>query len=722
MAKLVVSPTVVRMPARTTIGSGPDSLVLRISQDYYQGDANYEVFVDDVQIGGTFTASALHSSAQSDTLIIKNGWAPGSHKVAVKFLNDAWGGTAAADRNLYLEAATYNGAAVPGAPSTLWTAGTVAFSYTKSALAIPASVSLSAGSGSDVLVLKFSQDAYQGSAQYTVKIDGVQVGGTFTASAWHSSDSVDTLTLKGNWALGQHQVSVTFLNDAWGGTAATDRNLYLDSATYNGTALPGVAKALMITGPESFVFTDFAAPSPTPSPTPTPPAGSVVIHVGESIQAKVDAFPPGTTFWLEAGEHRMQTVTPKDGQSFVGAEGAILDGSRLLTGFTQDGDDWVIGNQTQEGQRSNVPIVVGWERAGYPDAVYIDGVPLRPVDTRAEVTPGKFYFDYAANRIYIGENPTGHKVEAAVTPLAFGGAAQNVSLSHITVEQYASPVQNAAVGGINGVKNWSLNDIDIRLNFGTGVKLGEGSKLINSLVSDNGQLGAGGVGAGILVDGTEFARNGGWAGIDPNWEGGGFKFAFTSGAVIRNSYSHDNTGIGMWTDINNVKTLYEGNTIVNNSWGGLQHEISYDAVIRNNVIVGNGAAQDNWVLGAGIQLSNVQGVEVYGNVVDSRGGGAGIIMWNADRTADATRYNAPLSYTTINNNVHDNRVIGPGENGMVATYDGSVLWSGNNHFDGNEYHVPSLLAPLFYYGDGQYTFEQLRAITAWEAKGSAVLL
>jgi hypothetical protein len=102
-----------------------------------------------------------------------------------------------------------------------------------------APLSLSAGSGPDTLVLKINQDAWQGSAQYTVKVDGVQIGGVFTASALRSSGQFDTLTLKGDWKPGAHRVEVNFLNDAWGGSAATD--------------------------------SPARAPSPSPSPRPPPP-------------------------------------------------------------------------------------------------------------------------------------------------------------------------------------------------------------------------------------------------------------------------------------------------------------------------------------------------------------------------------------------------------------------------------------------------------------------
>jgi parallel beta-helix repeat protein len=58
-----------------------------------------------------------------------------------------------------------------------------------------------------------------------------------------------------------------------------------------------------------------------------PAAGRfVVIRPGESIQAAVNAHPAGTSFLIKRGIHRRQTVRPKDGMSFVGEAGAVLDG------------------------------------------------------------------------------------------------------------------------------------------------------------------------------------------------------------------------------------------------------------------------------------------------------------------------------------------------------------------------------------------------------------
>ena len=134
-------------------------------------------------------------------------------------------------------------------------------------------VPLAAGTGSDTLLLKISQDAYQGNAQYTVSVDGKQVGGTFTASASHAAKQSDTLTLKGDWAAGAHKVEVKFLNDAYGGSAAADRNLYVDSATYNGKEVAGAAQAILgQTPPGAFSFTEVAPRRPSQRPAPRSPS------------------------------------------------------------------------------------------------------------------------------------------------------------------------------------------------------------------------------------------------------------------------------------------------------------------------------------------------------------------------------------------------------------------------------------------------------------------
>ncbi len=112
------------------------------------------------------------------------------------------------------------------------------------------------GAGSDTLALKVSEDAYEGDAQFTVSVDGQQVGDALTATSPHASGQSDAVNVLGNWAAGPHTVTVNFLNDAWGGSADTDRNLYIDGAAYNGTDVSGAATTFYSGGPQSFGLAD----------------------------------------------------------------------------------------------------------------------------------------------------------------------------------------------------------------------------------------------------------------------------------------------------------------------------------------------------------------------------------------------------------------------------------------------------------------------------------
>ena len=81
-----------------------------------------------------------------------------------------------------------------------------------------------------------------------------------------------------------------------------------------------------------------------------PPADAIHLHVGDNIAAIVSAAPTGATFFFEPGIYRGVVIRPKEGQTFIGAEGAILNGSAVLTNWTQSGNLWVIGGQTQQGR------------------------------------------------------------------------------------------------------------------------------------------------------------------------------------------------------------------------------------------------------------------------------------------------------------------------------------------------------------------------------------
>ena len=126
------TPTPTPTPAPVTTDTGADTLVLSMSEDAYLGDAQFTVAVDGEQLGGTFTATALLSDGASQDFIFKGDWAPGSHTVAVDFLNDAWAGTPSTDRNLYVTGATIDGQAIAGSTLNLWSNGPQSIAFPES--------------------------------------------------------------------------------------------------------------------------------------------------------------------------------------------------------------------------------------------------------------------------------------------------------------------------------------------------------------------------------------------------------------------------------------------------------------------------------------------------------------------------------------------------------------------------------------------------------------
>ncbi len=227
------------------IGAGPDTVSLAIGEDAYQGDAQFTVAVDGQQVGGTQTASAAHGAGPGQQFLVSGAWGAGLHTVSVDFLNDLYGGSAQADRNLYVTSAAYDGAAATGSLA-LMSSGTQSLSV--GAAAAPVTI----GAGSDVLALQVSEDFYEGNAQFTIAVDGALIGGTQTALTVHGAGASQLFSVHGNWGAGPHAVAISFLNDQYGGTAQTDRNLYLDSASYDGTAAPGATLNLMAAGTQTF--------------------------------------------------------------------------------------------------------------------------------------------------------------------------------------------------------------------------------------------------------------------------------------------------------------------------------------------------------------------------------------------------------------------------------------------------------------------------------------
>ncbi len=110
-----------------TFGSGPDTLVLTLAEDAFQGDAQASAAIDGQTLTAPITVTALKNAGHSEVFTFKGTFGAGAHDLAVSFLNDAYGGTPTADRNLYVTGANYNGISTRPLAAELDTAGTARF-------------------------------------------------------------------------------------------------------------------------------------------------------------------------------------------------------------------------------------------------------------------------------------------------------------------------------------------------------------------------------------------------------------------------------------------------------------------------------------------------------------------------------------------------------------------------------------------------------------------
>jgi hypothetical protein len=413
---------------------------------------------------------------------------------------------------------------------------------------------------------------------------------------------------------------------------------------------------------------------------------AIPVEPGASIQTAVDFAGDGAVFCLKNGVHRAQAVRPRARQRFYGEGRTVLNGSSLVTAFTREEGYWTASAELRGGSRHGecLPSAPACDR---PEALFLDDRPLSRVLSKNALTSGSFYVDYTQNRIFLADDPRGRKVELTVARFAFESAAADVSIGHVTVEKFASVAQKGAIHAREGAR-WTIENCEVRLNSGGGISVGTGSRVRNCNIHHNGQIGIEGHGTDILVENNRIWSNNIY-GFDPAWQAGGVKIALSEGVTFRGNHVHDNYGPGLWCDIDCRNVVYERNVVKGNQYSGIFHEISFKAVIRNNVLQNNGWGDRGWFWGADITVAASQDVEVTGNTVFVIAGGCGIMLIDQGR-----RRRDGALYKTRDNTISGNEMTFEGAICAGGVSDArpddenyTIIIDGNNRFDGNTYRV-----------------------------------
>ena len=248
---------------------------------------------------------------------------------------------------------------------------------------------------------------------------------------------------------------------------------------------------------------------------------------------------------------------------------------------------------------------------------------------------------------------------------AFSGAATNVTLDSITVMNYDTGWQGAAIQPQTHASGWVVRNVSALHNGWAGLMAADGMKILGGHYNDNDQLGIGGNAAtGVVldgldgdtatIDGPELAHNHALH-ASYEYESGGMKWDVGQ-VTIRNAYVHDNDYRGLWADMNARGALIEHNLVEDNWAEGIFYEISQDAVIRNNQIYRNGVRAENWYWDGGITVASSFNVEVYSNRLSGNHNG---ITGTQQNRLDST----PPAHLLDNYHVYDNLICATGAGG-----------------------------------------------------------
>lgn len=436
----------------------------------------------------------------------------------------------------------------------------------------------------------------------------------------------------------------------------------------------------------------------------------VAIPVGTDPQSVIDAAPKGSTFCFAKGVHRIKrAIQPRAGDTLSGP-GAVLTGSVRLTGWKRAGDGWVVRGvlpptyplKGQCEDNKAKPCQLG-------EQVFVDSKHLTRVMSLNQLTPGTFFEDFKTNAVYVGDDPDGHDLELSRTQTAIEKSADDVTVTGLTIEHFASLPQG---GALQVGRGWKVTANEVRWNHAVGIMVieGDGAQVSRNTVADNGQLGIGQYkSAGVRITANLVTRNntdGFWI---ADWESGGIKSTRSSGEVSGNDIVA-NLGIGMWSDIAEYDRRITGNRIRDNAADGIRYEISYQAVIDQNVVenngfgTGRGSGGTLWD-GGGINVNTSSDVQVRGNLVEANRNGISL--------QSRTRGSGPRGTYVLKNVVIEGNSVVMDDSASTGVVEnkGSPTQSGAVTFRRNSYEIAGESANRFAYHGRTLTWSQ------WQQEG-----
>ncbi len=223
--------------APLSAGTGPDTLALTLSERGQPTGAAFTVDVNGQQIGGVQTTTADSTTGQSQVIDLLGQFAAQTNAVSIDYLN-------ASASILTVQGAAIDGTAIAGSALSLSNIGMAGFTFQGPGTATPGATII--GSGPDTLELTASQRAAPAGAQFTVAVDGTQIGGVQTVTADATKGQAQLFDVLGDFGAAANTVSIAFLNPA-------NSLLTIQSATIDGAPIGAGSLVLSNVGASSFM-------------------------------------------------------------------------------------------------------------------------------------------------------------------------------------------------------------------------------------------------------------------------------------------------------------------------------------------------------------------------------------------------------------------------------------------------------------------------------------
>jgi hypothetical protein len=504
-----------------------------------------------------------------------------------------------------------------------------------------------------------------------------------------------------------------------------------------------------------------APPTPTTPPTagsatvgstsyPVPSGAVVVSPSGSDSAAGTPAAPvrtiaraaaiarSGSTIVLRGGSYHESVMLPREKaltvQSYPG-EAAWLDGSSVVTGFAKVGNAWVRSGWTASFDRSptyargapdsTTPayqwINPSYPYAAWPDQVWVDGTALRQVGSAGAVTAGTFYVDYAADKLYVGTDPTGKTVRASDLVVGMTVLGSGSVVRGIGIRRFAPSVPDMGTLRLFG-PNVRVENVEVSDNANGGVTVNASGVTLDRVSSlRNGQVGFHAHRSDNLTATSVRSQHNNRERFNPAPAAAGWKVTGSRTVTVRNSTFTDNYASGIWFDESVHNVSVTGSSMLANTRHGLVFELSAKATAVNNVISGN--------LENGLLVLDSSQVSLWNNSV--RGGQLPVRIADGPRTA-STYADVPgvMKDVEFKNNVVGETRQGDNWCGVVCFLDDrriSTAAQMNGRFDGNVYHRTSSSVPanLLRWAGGSAphdykTLSAFRSATGQEASGAEV--